>query len=229
MSITLLGSCRINGIRKKNDLNTEVNFTHTTKEAIQLIKFYKGELAFPEPYNLVCFRTAIVENKPILYNPIFTQIFNKSKIVVVEICSSKKYIHNNFYLHHLCVDKRFAGYHILTPPEILNNFTLENQSNEEIENDILEINQLIYPKKLIIVSHYNGKVNGKFIESRNKLINLLENICARNHIHFIDPTKALDGIKQNKVIDDDLGHYTEKGRKKLSRYFNKYIRYNFPL
>jgi hypothetical protein len=82
----------------------------------------------------------------------------------------KKYIHNTFYLHHLCVDKRFSQYNNNTPIEILNSHTIKKQSNEEIENDILEIKQMLYPKKIIIISHYNSKQNNKYINSRNNLI-----------------------------------------------------------
>ncbi len=49
---------------------------------------------------------------------------------------------------------------------------------KEIEADILEIQKLLYPRKNIIVSHYNSKQNGEFINTKNHLINLL------NYIHF---------------------------------------------
>ena len=84
----------------------------------------------------------------------------------------KKYMHNNFYLHHLCVDNRFRMWNVNTPIEILNNFIIEKQTDEEIENDILEIQQMLSPKKIIIVSHYNVKKDGQYINSRNHLINL---------------------------------------------------------
>ena len=138
MSITLFGTCRINNILN-NNLNNYLNYTHSTKEVIQLIKFLKGELVIPEPYNKLCFRTAITENKFIYYKDTYNKLFVDTDTFIIEICSSKKYTHNNFYLHHLCVDKRFSGFNKNTPIEILNNFIIEKQSDEEIENDILEI------------------------------------------------------------------------------------------
>ena len=175
MSITLFGTCRLNNIHNHNGLNNLINYSHSTKEVIQFINFLKGELSIPKPYSQLCFRTAICENKFIDYNDIYNKLFINTDIFVIEICSNKKYIHNNFYLHHLCVDKRFSccnntPYKILnnfiiekrysvfnknTPDEILNNFIIEKQSDEEIENDILEIQKMLYPKKIIIVSHYN--------------------------------------------------------------------------
>ena len=110
MSITLFGTCRIYYILNNNNLNNYLNFTHSTKEVIQLIKFLKGELVIPEPYNKVCFRTGITENKFIDYNDTYNKLFVDTDTFIIEIFSNKKYIHNNFYLHHLCVNKRFSNW-----------------------------------------------------------------------------------------------------------------------
>ena len=68
----------------------------------------KGELTIPNPYNKLCFRTAICDNKYIDYNDIYNKLFIDTDIFIIEICSNKKYMHNGFYLHHLCVDKRIS-------------------------------------------------------------------------------------------------------------------------
>ena len=39
MHITLFGTCRLNKIKNHNNLNNLVNYTHSTKEVIQLINF----------------------------------------------------------------------------------------------------------------------------------------------------------------------------------------------
>jgi hypothetical protein len=184
MSITIFGTCRLDKVCNRNDLNNLINYTHSTKEVIQFIHFLKGELILPNPYNKLCFRTAICHNKNIDCNDIYNKLFLDTDIFIIEICSKKKYIHNNFYLHHLCVDKRFSNFNIHTPSEIMDNFTIENQSDEEIENDILKIKEMLYPKKVIIVSHYNSKQNGQYIDSRNNLINLLDTICKKYDISF---------------------------------------------
>ena len=142
MSITLFGSCRINNIKNKNNLNNDLNYTHSTKEVIQLINFLKGELVIPRPYNQLCFRTAIIKKKYIYYEDTYNKLFGNTDTFIIEICSSKKYVHNNFYLHHLCVDKRF-DYDRSTPSEILKNVIIEKQSDEEIENDILKIQKML--------------------------------------------------------------------------------------
>ena len=226
MSNTLFGTCRLNQILNNNNLNKLLNYTHSTKEVIQLIKFLKGELVIPEPYNKLCFRTAIAQDKFIYYKDDYNKLFVDTDTFIIEICSSKKYTHNNFYLHHLCVDKRFSSWNN-TPEDILNNFIIEKQSDEEIENDILEIQKILYPKKIIIVSHYNVKKGGQYINSRYHLINLLDNICKKYNITFINPTIVLSNYSQEEVMLPDLGHYTQTGIKQFSKYVNNFLNYEF--
>lgn len=225
MSITLLGTCRLDSIRNHNNLNNMINYPHSTKEVIQQIRYIKGELDIFEPYNTCCFRTALdpMLRKPIIYNDSFYDLFSKTETFVIEISSIKKYSHNGFYLHHLSVDKRYPVHNGLTPPEILNNFIIEKQSDEEIENDILEIQRLLSTKKIVFVSHYNTKLNGEYLEVRKHLIELLEDICTRHNINFINPALALSNYTQEQVILPDLEHYTDFGKKVISDYFNEYI------
>lgn len=223
MSITLFGTCRLGKISNRNKLHNKITFCHSTKEIIQFIKFLNGKLTIPKPYSMLCFRTAICKNIYINYNDIYKKIFLDTNIFIIEICSKKKYMHNNFYLHHLCVDKRFHRFNNVTPVEILNNYKIEEQNNKEIENDILEIKKLLHPKKIIIVSHYNAKLNGEYLKSRNELINTLDEICKKNNIPFINPTNILSNFTQKIVMNSDLGHYSTFGRNYFSNYMNNYI------
>jgi hypothetical protein len=224
MHITLFGTCRLNKINNHNNLNNVINYSHSTKEVIQLILFLKGDLTIPFPYNKLCFRTAISENKIINYNDTYNKLFNDTDIFIIEICSNKKYIHNSFYLHHLCVDKRFIYHNKNTPDEVLHNFRIEKQNDEEIENDILEIQKMLYPRKIIIVSHYNSKQNGKYINSRDELIKLLDSICKKYGIPFINPTNILSDYSQEQVMESDLGHYTDFGINVFSSYVNHFLK-----
>lgn len=222
MDITLFGSCRIDGISNNNDLNNLINYTHSTKEVIQLINFLNGYITLQSPLNILCFRTGIINDKPIEYNNIFTEKFNKSNLCVVEICSDKIYKYDNYFLHHLSVDKRLNWWNN-TPSIVFENYKCIKQSNDEIENDILEIQKLIYPRKLILVTHYNSKLNGNYIPSRNNLINLLIMISNKYNIPLINPEIVLSEYEQYKVMDDDLGHYTEFGKNIMINFINNFI------
>jgi len=227
MNICVFGTCRLLGIIGNNNLNELINFTHSTKEIIQLIKFITNKIIINEPYNRVCFRTAICKNNNIYYNDYYKHLFEGSKLFVIEICSRKKYIHNNHYLHHLCVDNRNPDYkfYLNTPENILNEYKLEYQTDEEIEDDILEIQRMIYPRKMIIVSHFNAKLKGEYIKDRKYLINLLENICKKHNIHFISPSSVFAELNysEDKVYYEDLGHYKGDTGMIISRYINNYI------
>ena len=226
-SVTLFGTCRINNVKYNNNLNNLTTYTHSTKEVIQLIHFLKGELGIPTPYNTLCFRSAIVKYNEtgghINYSDANKELFLETDVFVIEICSNKKYIHNNFYLHHIYVDDMRRDWHTLTPPEILNNYTLEIQNDEEIENDILEIQRLLYPKKLIIVSHFDATLKGEYIKSRHDLINLLYKICKKYNISFINPANVLSNFAQEDLINKDLTHYTDFGMNEFSKYVDNYI------
>jgi hypothetical protein len=223
MSVTLFGTCRIDRIKNNNNLNNRINYTHSTKEVLQQIRFLRGERQFPSPFDNLCFRTGIVNNVPITYDSEFNELFNNSTVCVIEICSDKKYIYDDFYLHHLCVDKRFADYNLNTPQEILDNFKCVKQTYTEIENDILEIIELLGKKKVILVTHYNSKINEKYIESRNNLITSLADICEKHNITMINPTEVLKEYSQEQVITEDLGHYTEFGITKFTEYMNNFL------
>lgn len=222
---SLFGSCRIHKVGNNNYLNTELTFTHNTKEVIQFIEFLKGEKEMPSPYDRLCFRTPLDlwKSTGVELSEDQKNRFKETKIFILELCSRKKYIHNGYYLHHLAIDTRTES-HYLTPDYIKQETEIIKQSDEEIEQDIEEIQRIIYPNKLIIVSHYNAKLNGNYIPDRANLINLLDDICKRKNIPFINPTEVLKDLTQEDTIKPDLTHYTEIAEKTI----NKYI-YDFAM
>jgi hypothetical protein len=82
----------------------------------------------------------------------------------------------------------------------------------------------LYPKRIIIVSHYNSKKNNEYFNSRSNLINLLDKICNKHNIPFINPTIVLSKFSQEDVITEDLGHYTELGKIEFTNYVNNFIK-----
>ena len=55
------------------------------------------------------------------------------------------------------------------------------------------------------------------------MINLLDNICKKYNITFINPTIVLSSYSQEQVMTSDLGHYTYFGQKEFSNYVNNYL------
>ena len=224
LNVTAFGSCRVhNSLPSGMNLAREVSYTHSTKETIQLLNFYLGQSTIEPPYSKYCFRAGILEDKFIDYDSKYKTIILNTDVVFIEICSRKKYIHGGHYLHHLSVDKRFPE-HRKTPKSIIEDFELQIQSEEEIESDILQLREILNPRVMVIISHYDAKVsNGKSIQSRLELINSLRRICAKHHIHLIEPSDVFRNISQKHVVTADLGHYTEKGKQMFTSYLKGYL------
>jgi len=218
----VFGTCRCNNVADNTNLSTDINFTHSTKEVIQFIKFLKGELTIPSEYTKCCFRTALCENRTIDFCENFKERFLNTDAFIIEICSKKKYIYNGFFLHSLAVD---TNHHWIknTSQDVLNNFTVEKQSDEEIEDDILKIRELLSPKKIIIVSHFNAYLNRSHIPSRDHLVKLLENICRRHNIFFVNPLCVLSAYSQDEILKRDFEHYTEFALEYFTKWMNGFI------
>jgi hypothetical protein len=219
MTTTLLGSCRIETLKDSNNLNVAINYPHSTKEVLQLIKFITGTLSFPPPLDILCFRTSIDTRTPMVYRPEFTKIFDESTTCIVEICSKKTYMYDGYYLHNRAVDKRFGDYE-RAPQIVLDNYMCLKQSKDEIEADILEIKKLIGHRKMIVVTHYNSRVNGEYLESRNDLIKTLTETCEKHNIQLVNPEKVLKDYEQKYIMMGDLSHYSALGATKITEYIN---------
>lgn len=93
------------------------------------------------------------------------------------------------------------------------------QTNEEIENDIIEIKTLL-KKPLVILSHLVIFNNGS---TRYLLSIFLEEICEKHCITYINLVKEL--IKNNCHItkyfakEDKLFHYTDYGNKEICKIY----------
>ena len=57
------------------------------------------------------------------------------------------------------------------------------------------------------------------------MINLLDNICKKYNITFINPTIVLSSYNQEQVMTGDLGHYTEIGREQFTKYMNNFLNF----
>lgn len=227
MNITVLGSCRVDGIKGNNNLNNQISYCHTAKESINLISYINNKTKLDYPYNMLCFRTGILNGNPILAHRDMQQKLNTTNLFIVEICSSKLYMHNDIVLHHLAVDKKRPKYHIYTPKSILEEYTVRKQTDTEIYQDIKDLLRIIGNKKILIVSHINAKKQGAYLSDRAKLICLLENICRNLDIPFYNPSKFIDICGQNNILYSDLGHYTSFGRKIIKADIQRFIKENF--
>ena len=158
------------------------------------------------------------------WDPVFRDLYEQTDTFVVEVCSRKKYMHGGLCLHDLSVDKRFPDFNRSTPANVLEEFKLEEQTDEEIRQDLLELKATLAPKKMVVVSHYNAKLpSGEYLSSRNTLVQFLKGVCAENAIPFFDPTEMLSEFSQESVISPDLSHYTQFGMNDFTRKLNALV------
>jgi len=207
MIVTPLGSCRIDEIEHSSLLNRTLSYTHCTKEVIQLMNYLIGKEKLESPFNQFCLSRAIENDKPMEMDPVFKNTFDKTNVFVIEISSMKKYEYNGKYLSHLAVDKRMRNRDYLkTPQDIMEKTKVTLQTSDEIESDILEIQKLVYPRPILIVSHYNVTVENHKLQSRDYLITLLGEICKKHNIMFLNPTTLVSQFEQSDIMEPDLGH-----------------------
>lgn len=226
MLVTPFGSCRVEHVAHTTQLNEKTSYTHCTKETIQLIKYLKGELKFDAPHDMYCLRKSIKNGKPLEYDPKFKELFDKTDVFVVEISSMKKYIHKDKYLTHMAVDKRLSDQdYKKTPQNIIDETEVILQSDQEIEEDILEIQRLLGSKPMIVVSHVNVTHRGDKLGKRDHLIKLLEQICKRRGIMFINPTVLMTQFEQRDIIEPDLGHHLPIAKHVLYNHINMCVSY----
>jgi len=221
--VTAFGSCRVSYVANNTRLSDAITYTHTTREVLQLIHFIRGHLMLPPPYDRICFRNGLLRGAPLQWEPVFRDLYEQTDVFVVEVCSRKKYMHGGLCLHDLSVDDRFPNFNRGTPAKILEEFKLEEQTDEEIRQDLLELKATLAPKKMVVVSHYNAKLGGEYLASRNALVQFLKEVCAENVIPFLDPTEMLSEFSQELMISPDLSHYTQFGMNEFTRKLNAFI------
>ena len=145
MKITILGSCRQDSITYKNyeitKIKEEISYPHYTKEVLEIIQFIKNDTITPEE-TIHTFRTPILNKTPI-YSSNYKNDLETSDIFVVEIASKIKYKYNNKFVHHILYDN-------LT---YKNDIIKTTQTDEEIEEDIINIVEQLGKNKIIFVGH----------------------------------------------------------------------------
>ena len=114
-----------------------------------------------------------------------------------------KYKWNNLYLHHISKEEKYNFFD-------KDNIIVEDLTDEEIENEIIQIRNELYPKPFIIISHFATYEKGK----RYELIQLLKNICTKYNIPFLNQSDIVKEFGINILENEELlSHYTSEGAK----------------
>jgi hypothetical protein len=215
MNITIYGSCRQNSIGKHYNITSiqeELTYPHYTKEIIQAIEYCKGISVINKNDTRYCFRTGILQNREIEYNNLLLE-FEKTDLFVLEIASRISYEWKGLYVHHILTEEQYGFYD-------RDNILQRVLSDEEIDKDICRIKELLYPKKILIVSHIYTREYGK----RYELVKLLERLCIKYDIPFLSPSEYLNQEVQEVYQNEStLAHFTDYGKDIMSRVYKRII------
>lgn len=212
--ITIFGSCRQDSIYTLypvTSIKNDLSYTHYTKEIIQAIEYCKGTRKDLD--ETVFFRSSLLKNR--LINKNFTKEFNNTDVFIIEIASRIAYKYNNKFIHHEAYDNSAFRNQLNSEVDVY------DLNDEEIEQDILKIRELIYPKKLIIVTHIATIKKGK----RYDLVKLVKNICSKLDITVLDPCEVIDKKIMSRLFEqnDKQRHYTEFGHNIIKNEYQKVI------
>lgn len=206
--ITILGSCRQYSAAHHyptTSILSDLNYPHYSKEILQQIRYLKYKNIDYENTKY-CFRRGLLSHcqhgvDDSLHQHLKNQ-FDNTSLFLIEVASRISYQWNGLYLHHIAEDD---NYHFFDR----NNIIKRDLTDEEIEDDLIQIRKELYPKKMIILSHFSTYASGK----RYDLIQLLQNICTKLDIPFINQSTFIHkyGLEQMLVQERILSHYTDYG------------------
>ena len=213
MKVTIFGSCRQHSIAdhfQVTSIQENITFPHDTKKIIQMIEYCKG---YPpnDALLLYMFRTNMIFYQPNEYVKHCMNEYNHSDVIVIEIASRTSYAWNNIYVHHVLPED---SYGFPNGADI----TRHVLSDQEIEEDLCRIKELILPKKLLIVSHIYTYTYG----TRYELVQLLEQLCLKHNIAFLNPSECLIG-EHDIYLDESILHYTKNGHSIIGSFYKDAI------
>jgi hypothetical protein len=215
MKVTSFGSCRQHALSNHFQLTSiqeRLTYPHYTKEIVQAIEFCKGiSSSDVETLSPFLFRSGILSKRP-LKGTAFLNEFQTTDLFVIEIASRQSYRYRDFYVHHILTESAYE----FPERHLINVYT---QIDEEIEADLLRIKALLSPKPFIVVSHVYTRVTG----SRYTLVRLLEQLCAKHTIPFLDPMTLLPEPLELLFDHDDTNHYTSVGHEAIGLIYQKFI------
>ena len=237
--VLILGSCRTQYNIQKSHFQ-EIMGLYSPLEQHELLYFLKNNERINKDI-------VITRDPEKLYNNInyLRECYKAAETVCIEICTNKYFICKSELAHKKCKNDISYLKNLNIMPEFTLNFRnfgrekgldklypehfeLKKFDIDKYENYILKIKDLIYPKKLVIITHIfnsivkeimqeNGWIDkeGRGMQKRCLIIKELENICLKHNIVLFNPGKFVD----NKQLLKDENHFTDKGMVVISEKF----------
>jgi asparagine synthetase B (glutamine-hydrolysing) len=203
-NIFKIGCCRMNlkDYFITNNFEYNYSYSHTSKEVLQWLDILENKINFLDiPYIELC-----IQNKDNFDVTKYQKIYQQSDILLIDISSLKIISYNKFYYN---MD---YFYREIKQDEKLKEIINKNiQTEEDLYQDLLKIQQKAFPKKVIFVGHllmdfYDlPEFNSN---SREKIDNVLRKMS--NFIVLADLFKDRD---YKDIFDNDADHLKESSKK----------------
>jgi Vi polysaccharide biosynthesis protein TviD len=246
--VTAIGTCRIhqplrgasNAYSLRIGSGRTYGYTHSSAEALQLVRYFLGRETFSSDEGFCIFRPSfkVETSLPVV----------SSDFYLVEISSAKRiqwggrYLQIN-YLYKAFEDffsdtQRTRTYWALARPgralqlrtflqqdavfntysesmqDFLASIVLSTATKSEMAQDMQNIADLLGREKVVFVTHVNARTpTGQTIESRENLIDDVLEISREMGLPCLDPTDAMVAFGQQKAMQrdgQDLTHYTDE-------------------
>lgn len=242
LSIAPIGSCRIvDPLRRARskfgfamNRGRSMGFTHSSPEAVQQLKFMRGEIDIPaELWSCV----SNVDRDEVL-----AQKHDVSDVYVVELSSEKILSHGDTYLQLNYLRTQFSDFfkdsarknaywkaiEKQTPDEVaaflkevwsetpeqqaqsefLRHIRLRRADEAQTRADIRYLRDTL--GHVLFVTHVNAiEKTGAPIKTRDRFVKMVKHIAAEEGCAVYDPTDLVNETGQTNALEDDLNHYTE--------------------
>ncbi len=237
--VCIFGSCRVYYGPRNEGPYRPFTFTHSSKVVLQLLKWKdKSEDELKEIYiNELFLLSELIKNIDDFLSIMkkVKDYVNKSKVIVIEICSMKEVFYKGLYLlDHRCNKRVIKTEYIPefpnTDKNLINELIKKEQNREEIINDLNQIVSILYDKKILFLPHYTAKINNKtnqYIENRIEIFKILKDFCYNknncilfNHLDYVDDNEDFY-LKIDKFLD--TCHISWKNRHIITVKLNELI------
>ncbi len=239
LKISPVGTCRIHTPFRRAEIKYDFElskggnygFTHTSAEALQQIKFMRGEINIEDINQELTFR-------PSLSDDYLAEAHGSPDIYFIEISSAKhiaiddKPVQMNYayrYFSEFFADKERAvkfwslckheklderNEWLLTEPSfarlnksdqyLLDNMKMSFLGEKEIRAHLEQITDMVGSEKIILTTHVNAlNPDGRTIKARSALIRQVVNIAQSLNLKCYDPSMLMHEFGQVDAMEDD--------------------------
>lgn len=239
ISITPIGTCRINTPLKRGmarypvtlDLTRIYGFVHTSEEALQQLRYRRGELTFASDVLPILFRPGLdCDSEPVPNG--------KSDLTIVEISSAKSYTIDGVAVQANYLTRYFSDFFASVPrtraywglsaqgdraalqtflardpayrlyssdeQSLLARMQVRQQTYDDIRANMAAIIGILGKDHVLFVTHVNAVTpDGAVIASRDKLIRWVTRAAHELGAECFDPTLLMNEFGQERALERD--------------------------